>query len=90
MYCQVDLVMLSPIKLLKTSFIGIETEPRLIFNKKIMNNKIVKIKNKIVFLFLIFKIILVAQKTLLTAQQNLSSFNLQQFENFIAQQKLKR
>ena len=34
--------------------------------------------------------VLVAQKTLLTAQQNLSSFNLQQFENFVAQQKLKR
>ncbi len=34
--------------------------------------------------------VLVAQKTLLTAQQNLSSFNLAQFENFIAQQKLKR
>jgi len=34
--------------------------------------------------------ILVAQKTLLTPQQNLSSFSLQQFEAFVAQQHKKR
>lgn len=34
--------------------------------------------------------VLVAQKTLLTKEKNLSSFNLQQFENFVAEQKLKR
>ena len=34
--------------------------------------------------------VLAAQKTCLTAQQNLSSFTLEQFENFVTQQKLKR
>jgi DNA polymerase (family X) len=34
--------------------------------------------------------VLVAQKTLLTKEQNLSSFSITQFENFVQQQKLKR
>lgn len=34
--------------------------------------------------------VLVAQKTLLTSEKNLSSFSLEQFENFIVQQNLKR
>ncbi|MBS4042795.1 MAG: DNA polymerase/3'-5' exonuclease PolX [Chitinophagaceae bacterium] len=34
--------------------------------------------------------VLVAQKTLLTPEKNLSSFSLEQFENFIVQQHLKR
>jgi hypothetical protein len=59
------LLAFSPIKLLKTSFNGIETEPKLMFNKNNANSNIVKIKNRIVFRLMIFKIILIAQKKLI-------------------------
>lgn len=51
MYCQVSLPELPPVRLLKTSFIGIETEPKQIFNINTNSNDNVKMENKRVFRF---------------------------------------
>ena len=57
MYSHVSLLAIAPDKLLKTSFTGILTCPKEIFNTNVNTNNKVNEKNRIVFCFLDFKLI---------------------------------
>lgn len=56
MYSQVSLLAVVPVRLLKTSFMGIETEPKLMFNSNANSKAKVKMVNKRVFRFLFCKL----------------------------------